>query len=407
MNQSNLPTRSEIKALLRQHQPLSGLELRDYAITPFAGHGSGGHQVYSMSATWTNPPLNAGKTFVLKRWTPASPNAQRFNLAESYEAIAYRTGLFNALPESVQAPIVAEIPAADGDGSWLLMTDVAEELEQYGRPNQFPFEQLKRKVSIVLDRLAQMHVSWESSEHLAQAMVDHRYNDWATFISVNAEAYRHALTHGATGDVVEGEVMDEAFVAGLHAFLGWLPPALRPMWEHVLVDRSRLIAAADALPKTLLHGDPDDRNIGLSVGAQDADARLTLIDWEWICIGPGGLDVAKPIHQLPASFMGEPHMIGAYMELLPHWGAEYAQSYRRHGGKASEAEAIKGYQLGLVREAMSPFPQVIGGMLVAKKRQEASVNSIPGVDMTSALFDVVLSWGAQMAGYVSDFIREL
>ena len=40
LNHSDLLTHSEIQALLRQHQPLSDLELQAYEVTPFAGHGS-------------------------------------------------------------------------------------------------------------------------------------------------------------------------------------------------------------------------------------------------------------------------------------------------------------------------------------------------------------------------------
>ena len=205
--------------------------------------------------------------------------------------------------------------------------------------------------------------------------------------------------------VVDGELIDQTFVDSLHAFLGWLPAASRPRWEQVLVDRSALIAAADGLPKTLLHGDTDDRNIGLSVGAEDADSRLTLIDWEWICIGPGGLDAAKPIHQLPASFLGEPEQIATYIDLLPDWGLAYARAYRRHGGKASEAEMITGYQIGLVREAMSPFPRVIGGVLLAKQGQGVSLDSVAVMELPEALYDVVLDWGEQMVNHVSDYLR--
>lgn len=391
--------------MLSQHESFRELELRDYEVTPVAGHGSGGHRIYSMVTTWANQSLNANEKFVLKRWTPASLHARRFNQVESFEAVAHRTGLFKSLPESVHAPILAAVPAADGGGSWLLMTDVTEALNQYGRPNQFPFEQVKRKVSVVLTGLAQMHAHWEASDHLAQAAKEHRYHDWSTHISVNAGAYRHALTHGATGDIVDGEEMDEAFVDSLHAFLAWLPSVLRPRWEQVLVDRSALIAAADILPKTLLHGDTDDRNIGLSAGVRDAGNCLTLIDWEWICIGPSGLDAAKPIHQLPASFLGEPHWIATYTDLLSDWGTEYARYYRRHGGRASEAETIAGYQIGLVREAMSPFPIVIGGVLLAKNGKAALFDSIPGMELPSALFDVILGWGAQMVNHVSDYLR--
>lgn len=406
MNHTDLPTRTEILTMFSQHESFRDLELRDYEVTSVTGHGSGDHRIYSMATTWANQPRNTGKTFVLKRWTPASLHAQRFNQTEPSEAIAFRTGLFNSLPESVHAPILAAIPAADGGDSWLLMTDVAEALDQYGRPNQFPFEQVKRKVSIVLDRLAMMHVQWESSDHLDQALREHRYHDWAAQLSVNAGAYRHALTRGATGDIVDGELIDEPFVDSLHAFLGWLPATLRPLWEQVLVDRSALVAAADGLPKTLLHGDMDDRNIGLSAGAQDADGRLTLIDWEWICIGPGGLDAAKPIYQLPASFLGEPHRITTYMDLLPEWGAEYAHYYRRHGGSASEAETFTGYQIGLACEAMSPYPRVIGGILLAQNGRDLSFDSVPAMELPRALFDVVLGWGAHMVDYVSDYLRD-
>ncbi len=401
-----LPTRTEIESLLNQHEALAGLELSDFQLNVVAGHGAGGHDIYSLQVEWSNSPKPVERTFVLKRWTPASPHSQFFGLTESYEAVAHRTGLFAALPASVHVPIVASSLDADGGGSWLLMKDVSAELDQYGRPNQFPFEQVKQKVSIVLDRLAQMHVHWESSDLLAEAVEHSRYNDCAAHMSTRAAAYHHALHKGATGEVVNGDVIDEAFVAQLRAFLDWLSPELRPMWERVLLDRSDLIAAANALPHTLLHGDLDDRNIGLSVDISPDDATLTLIDWEWICTGPGAVDAAKPIHQLLASCTGQPELLDTYFEMLPLWGEEYAQAYQRHGGlRASEDQVLHAYHLGHVREAMSPFPHVIGSVLVAKQHEEESVNWVPSIETNKAMFDSVLAWGERTLHYVSDYMQ--
>ena len=406
MDIHTLPTRTEIESLLNQHDASAGLEVSDFHLDVLAGHGAGGHDIYSLRVEWANAPEPVASNFVLKRWTAASPHSQRFDLKESYEAIAHRTGLFAALPASVHVPIVASLPDADGEGSWLLMENVSAELDQYGRPNRFPFEQLKQKVSIVLDRLAQMHVRFESSEHLADAVNDHRYNDCAAHMSMRAAAYRHALSKGATDEMVEGDVIDEAFVLQLLAFLDWLPSELRPMWERVLVDRSDLIAAANALPHTLLHGDLDDRNIGLGTDAGLHDPTLTLIDREWICVGPGPLDAAKPIHQLPASFTGQFELLNTYSEMLPRWGEEYAQAYRRHGGTRATADQLRhAYHLGHVREAMSPFPHVIGSVLMAKQREEESVKWVPSIETNKAMFDLVLGWGEVTLHYVNDYMQ--
>lgn len=406
MDNDNPPTHTEIESLLNQYEALAGLELADFQLDVVPGHGAGGHDIYSLQVEWSRSLKPVERTFVLKRWTPASPHSQFFGLTESYEAVAHRTGLFAALPASIHAPIVASSSDADGGGSWLLMQDVSAELDQYGRPNQFPFAEVKQKVSIVLDRLAQMHVHFERSNYLVETLKQSRYNDCATHMSTRAAAYRHALGKGATGEVVNGEAIDDAFVTQLRAYLDWLSPELRPMWERVLMDRSDLIAAANALPHTLLHGDLDDRNIGMSVDVGPDDATLMLIDWEWICTGPGAFDAAKPIHQLLASCTEQPELLDTYFEMLPLWGEEYAEAYQRHGGtRASADQVLHVYHLGHVREAMSPFPHVIGSVLVAKQREEESVSWVPSIETNKAMFDLALAWGERTLHYVSDYMQ--
>ena len=69
----------------------------------------------------------------------------------------------------------------------------------------------------------------------------------------------------------------------------------------MLCDRESLVAAFRPFPHTLVHGDTDDRNIGLrrtpgrpspTGGAEDAQ-EVVLIDWDWIGKGPPALDYAR------------------------------------------------------------------------------------------------------------------
>src|SRR5262249_15777399 len=130
------------------------------------------------------------------------------------------------------------------------------------------------------------------------------------------------------------------------------------------------------LPHTLLHGDLDDRNIGLSWSPSGA-SELVLIDWEWMGSGPAALDVAKVMFMLPLICAPTAPCPPACWsdELLDHYYAHY----RAAGGKQLDAETWRrSYDLGLVAQAMTPLPWAAGKVLRALEGK-APLPEFPGL----------------------------
>jgi hypothetical protein len=82
----------------------------------------------------------------------------------------------------------------------------------------------------------------------------------------------------------------EALLAPTRAQLFPLPGAL----AHLLDDPTPILAAAEAEPVTVLHGDPWPANI-----LRPAPGRRVWVDWELASLGPAAADVASWLGQTP------------------------------------------------------------------------------------------------------------
>ena len=144
-----------------------------------------------------------------------------------------------------------------------------------------------------------------------------------------------------------------------------MPARDRPLVERLFCDRTPLVSALGVLPRTLIHGDVGDRNVGLrrrpSVSASDDTSDLVLIDWEWIGYGPPALDV---VH-LRASFPGlvdptEPFPDAAFTDELPSY---YFERYRTYGGTLTDVRTWqRAYSLMMLDTVMSQL-SFVGTMI--------------------------------------------
>jgi aminoglycoside phosphotransferase (APT) family kinase protein len=140
------------------------------------------------------------------------------------------------------------------------------------------------------------------------------------------------------GTAPTSEVTD-GYRADVAALLAWLPAGDRPAFERLLWDRAPLVAVLGSAPRTVIHGDLDDRNLGLRPAVSrtmlddhtDALSELVLIDWEWMGLGTPALDVARVWATFPAVCdHAQPCPEAAFSGELPDF---YLDRYRAYGGR--------------------------------------------------------------------------
>jgi len=299
---------------------------------------------------------------VLKRWQPGGHTQRLYGVGHSVEALAWESGVLtrNAMPPGVTVPLLGACKDTAGSGVWLAMDDVSAALDRYSRAAPLPGDVAVARLRTALTRLASLHVWWETPAR--QALL--RRSAWLVpgerMLWCEAGSYAEALGRPRLAQAAAGSAVTEMFRANVAAFLAWLPADDRPLFANLLCDRTALVAAVAALPGTLLHGDLDDRNIGLRLAGGDrpadverADAdELVLIDWEWMGYGPPALDVARawatfaavcdPAQPLPAE---------VYTDELP---MHYLDQYRRLGGRSlSDQEWRRQFGLALLANGMT------------------------------------------------------
>jgi hypothetical protein len=258
------------------------------------------------------------------------------------------------------APLIAAQRDAAGASAWILMDDVAAALDEYSRERPWPAPEALTRVKQVLDELARLHAWWEQPERRARLQSCRWLVSVEQFLWVEAPAYAAALGKTARRASRGRRAAPDEFGANVRAFLDWLPVGERPFWEDLLCDREPLVAAFRSFPQTLMHGDADDRNIGLRwVTADPTSAKGTehtpeavFIDWEWIGRGPPALDFARvwgtfaavcaPAAPLPESLSSG--------ELLEY----YFERYTTAGGRLTDREAWqRSYPLAALAAALT------------------------------------------------------
>jgi Phosphotransferase enzyme family len=376
-----------LSSILRDYLREPEAELTNCIIAPVSHSGmSGDSSLYRADIEWitSNSSIPASSTsWLIKCWKPGGLSLSELGWTRPVEALAWQHGILRpeSLPHGVRTPIVGAVTDPGGAAAWVAMTDVSKELREYDRAAPLPPERLVSHAKTILAGLARFHAFWEQPDR--QELLEGK--DW--LLPFENYLWRNAATCAAIlkKDVVgEFSQVNPAIVEdelSLQAFLEWLEPSARPIWEELLVDRSRLVDRFTGLPFTLLHGDLDDRNIGLSWSAS-GESELVLIDWEWMGKGPAAIDVAKvfiylPLICEPTSPCPEACWSG---ELLD----DYYENYRAAGGKQFDYDSWRrSYDLGLVAQALWPFPWAVGIVLRALDGK-APLPEFPGLPEEAA-----------------------
>jgi hypothetical protein len=217
------------------------------------------------------------------------------------------------------------------------MEDVSPALAQYSRDAPLSSAEAMVRARVILDRLARLHTRWERPEHQATL----RRASWLVplerFLWCDAGSCAVVLGKTPHRGIAPGREVTDEYRASVDAILSWLPARDRPVFARLFCDREPLVAAMRALPRTLIHGDVGDRNLGLRPSPHGDETELVLIDWEWIGYGTPALDVA----QLWGSFPGvhdlsQPFPEAAFTFDLPDY---YFERYRAYGGLLLDAAA--------------------------------------------------------------------
>ena len=369
-------------SILQQHLGDPNAQLKKATVSPFSNSGvSGNNSFYRADIEWatTNPMLPAGSAnWLIKRWIPGGLNLAELHWSRPAEALAWQSGILRpeSLPTGVKTPILGSVIDPGGELAWVAMQNVSKELMQYDRAVPLPSEQLVSRVKVILSHLARFHAIWEQPAR--QNTFDTM--DWLlpyeNYLWRRSDFYAAVLSIDAGGESGQTAPVSQEDARNLQAFLEWLEPAERSILKELLVDRQRLVDRFAGLPCTLLHGDLDDRNIGLS-WPSSGESVLVLIDWERMSRGPASLDVAKMMILVPMLCLpGQPIPEACLSDELLDF---YYENYTRAGGKQLDyATWHRSYDLALIAESVWPFPWALGNLL-RTLRGEVPLPEIPGL----------------------------
>jgi len=222
---------------------------------------------------------------VLKRVRPCAGwlgEASADTLAR--EARLWSSGVLADLPASLATGVLASAQdAGDGFGA-LLMRDLRGRLAR--DPLHAPPGQLPACVRRLLDALARLHARYWHDPRLSDPKLG-LMPARAALLLTSPESVARRL---AAGD-------DTRYLrlaaAGWEAFFRLAPAADAATLHAALADPAPYVAAVEALPWTLVHGDVWGPNLGFlpaTHAAPRVGPRVLLLDWALATVGPATYD---------------------------------------------------------------------------------------------------------------------
>jgi hypothetical protein len=368
--------RHVVQDILRDHLADPTAAVADLRIQPYVAtsshSGNNSHRRVQVAWTAKNGRSSGSAEWIVKRWQPGGLAEAWVGVSKPQEALAWRHGLLRpeSLPSGISTPYAGASIDADETSAWLAMSDVSAELAQYSGAHPLPPEAALTRVKQALDGLARLHAWWEQPQQQEKLARNPWLLSWEDKVWCNAATYAHALDREPAGGRGKGWPPTESRRATLRAFLEWLAPEDRQMWEDLLCDRRALLASFQGIPQTLLHGDADERHIGLrwsqpEVNAgqsEDSSPELVLIDWEVIGWGLGAFDVKHLMLNAPR--ICDPSLPCPEFFLSDELPDYYLDRYLSAGGTAVTAESWpRIYDLGSVVTLMESIPMGAGSRL--------------------------------------------
>jgi hypothetical protein len=354
-----------VQSVLREHLADPAAHLTDLQVGPLPSDGYSGNQLYRARLTWSGRANDSGGsvTWLFKRWLPGGHSERLLGLDRPLEALAWEQGILRpgSLPPGVVAPMVGARLDPGRQAAWIVMRDVSAALGEYTRERPLPPAEAVARVKQVLDGLARLHAWWERPDQRAKL---HGYTGlvpFERFLWCEAASYATALGRRPPRGAAPGSPVTDELRADLQAFLAWLPAGDRRPLERLLDRREPLVSALAPFPRSLLHGDTGDRNLGLACpvpetsGREESARELVLIDWEWITVGPPALDVARVCGSAPAVCdLTQPAPEALFSGELPD---HYFERYRSYGGLLADCQAWRrSFDLALLAGMLGQVP---------------------------------------------------
>ncbi len=347
-----------LQLMLQEHLADETASITDFSTEPMQHDGIGGNDICRAKVSWTTQENDSNSVnWVIKHWYPGGLTGWGMGVSVPAEALAWNHGLIRpeSLPRGLVAPFVGVIFNEESTSARIVMEDISEELSAYVRNSLSPAERLKRD-RLILDRLAQFHVHWETPERFAQL----EKQKWLLPQEARLKCLADFFSQCIDGQTSSGTILKgiRTRLTGyfdwapkqLLAFLDWLSKPDRRLWEQHLCHRQALIEAFSTLPQTFLHGDTDPRNVGLRWRGKQID--ILLIDWEWIGTGSPALDVMKFFLNFTD------------IDLAQSLSDYYYDRYVSHGGKAMDRSTWeRAYDLAVIHEGLCFFPVAAGRSL--------------------------------------------
>jgi hypothetical protein len=314
-----------VQRIVRAHLGDPAAQVTDLQADPMiVGGSSSNNPFWRLQASWAGRDGNGSANWVLKQWRRRWAAAE-FGVAAPIEALAWQHSLSRpeAMPAGWLSPFVGVEMAANGSEAWIMMENLAEEMQRFTAA-QTPDERLAR-TKLLLDRLARFHTHWEQPERLA------RVRSYSWLLPQEGRLCMFSRFHnyvlGRT-PLPDPSWLDDPYVQGMiqgaRAFMAWLPPHVRAQWQRHLCDRDAVVRAFEGLPQTFSQGDPNSRNAGFRW--HNGETALLLVDWEMAGMASPAVDVAQTIRDT------------RHPEWLPELSVYYLERYAAYGGRPPAAD---------------------------------------------------------------------
>ena len=300
--------------LVRQALNDDGASVMEFSVKPlsggFAGETVGGHGTYRFSGTARSAHGTILWSMVLKvlgrvRGT-GSTDLREWNYWKR-EILAYQSGLLDDLPGGIVAPRCFGVVENDGEEYWIWLEDVAGDTPDH----------------------------WDMADYARVARHLGQFN--GAYLAGNPIPDRPWFTRGRVRNWLDiaAPILDHLprHLAG-RTRRHWLTPRQAEGVSALWRGRDPLLAALDALPRSLCHHDAFQRNLFITPD------RTVAIDWQIMGTGAVGEEI-MPLVCVGVQFMHVPPEKMA--ELEGYVVAGYLEGLRDAGWRGEESLVRFGY----------------------------------------------------------------
>ena len=300
--------------LVRQALNDDGASVMEFSVKPlsggFAGETVGGHGTYRFTGTARSARGTIPWSMVLKvlgrvRGT-GSTDLREWNYWKR-EILAYQSGLLDELPGGIVAPRCFGVVENDGEEYWIWLEDVAGDTPDH----------------------------WDMADYARVARHLGQFN--GAYLTGHPIPDRPWFTRGRVRNWLEiaAPILDHLprHLAG-RTRRHWLTPRQAEGVSALWRGRDPLLAALDALPRSLCHHDAFQRNLFIT------PERTVAIDWQIMGTGAVGEEI-MPLVCVGVQFMHVPPERMA--ELEGYVVAGYLEGLRDAGWRGEESLVRFGY----------------------------------------------------------------